>query len=214
MIPAITVLEGLEQINAALDTAAVRCRTEVRTLQPGGARSEIHLAQALERSRHLGARGIRMRSLYQHTVRHSYGLYAYLDRLADVHLEIRTLEELVPRLMIFDHTVAYLPAGPDTRVALELRDLTLVAFLTAVFDHFWRQAVPLDDPLPADAADIRRSIARLLVEGLVDEAIAHRLGLNIRTCRAHIAKLAVSLGGTTNRAQLGYLIGTSGILDP
>ncbi|GAA3488591.1 helix-turn-helix transcriptional regulator [Streptomyces cremeus] len=214
MPPAITVLEGLECINAALDVASAECSTEVRTLQPGGARSETHLTQALERSKLFGRRRIRMRSLYQHTARHSYGLHAYRDRLSGIHLEIRTLEELVPRLMIFDRTVAYIPAGPDTTSALELRDPTLITFLTAAFDHFWRQAVPLDDPLPADAADIRRSIARLLVDGLVDEAIAHRLGLNIRTCRAHIAKLAASLGGTTNRAQLGYLIATSGILDP
>jgi DNA-binding NarL/FixJ family response regulator len=49
------------------------------------------------------------------------------------------------------------------------------------------------------------------VEGLVDEAIARRLGMNVRTCRAHIAKLAASLG-SGSRAQLGYLIAQSGIL--
>ncbi|MFJ2739456.1 helix-turn-helix transcriptional regulator [Streptomyces sp. NPDC087440] len=213
MLPAITVLEGLERINAALDVASAECLTEVRTLQPGGARSESHLTQALERTKLFGQRGVRMRSLYQHTVRHSYGLHAYLDRLPDVQLEVRTLDELIPRLMIFDRTVAYVPVLPGTRTALELRDPLLIAFLTSTFDRFWHLAVPLDEPLPAEAADIRRSIARLLVEGNTDEAVAHRLGLNIRTCRAHIAKLATSLGGTTNRTQLGYLIARSGMLD-
>ncbi|MFJ6696466.1 helix-turn-helix transcriptional regulator [Streptomyces sp. NPDC091272] len=217
-LPAITVLEGLERINASLDTASAECHTEVRTLQPGGARSELDLAQALERSQHFGVRGIHMRTLYQHTVRHSYGLHAYLDRLADVQLEVRTLEELVPRLMIFDRTVAYIPAGAGTRIALELRDPDLIAFLTAAFDCFWQHAVPLHEPLPEPAGPdgitaIRRSIARLLVEGNVDEEIAHRLGLNIRTCRAHIAKLSAALGGSSNRAQLGYQIARSGILD-
>ncbi|MFD3517381.1 helix-turn-helix transcriptional regulator [Streptomyces sp. NPDC058657] len=216
--PAITVLEGLDRINRALDAASAACRTEVVTLQPGGARPEHLLVQALERARLFAGRNIRMRTLYQHTVRHSYGIHAYLEGLSHVRLDVRTLEELVPRLVIFDRTVAYVPAGPDTTIALELRNPDVVAFLTAVFDHFWQQAVPLHEPLPEPTAPdgisgIRRSIARLLVEGLVDEEIARRLGLNIRTCRAHIAKLAASLGGVGNRAQLGYLIARSGILD-
>jgi DNA-binding CsgD family transcriptional regulator len=41
--------------------------------------------------------------------------------------------------------------------------------------------------------------------------IASRLGLNIRTARVHIAKLAAMLG-SESRAQLGYLIAQSGIL--
>ncbi len=35
--------------------------------------------------------------------------------------------------------------------------------------------------------------------------------MNVRTCRAHIAKLATALG-SGSRAQLGYLIAESGIL--
>lgn len=36
--------------------------------------------------------------------------------------------------------------------------------------------------------------------------------MNIRTARVHIAKLAATLG-SESRAQLGHLIGRSGILD-
>lgn len=50
------------------------------------------------------------------------------------------------------------------------------------------------------------------MEGHTDSAIADRLGLNIRTARLHIAKLAAQLG-SESRAQLGYLIGRSGILE-
>ncbi len=65
---------------------------------------------------------------------------------------------------------------------------------------------------PDGITDIQHSIAKLLVEGHVDEAIARRLGMNVRTCRAHIAKLASALG-SGSRAQLGYLIAQSGILE-
>jgi DNA-binding NarL/FixJ family response regulator len=58
----------------------------------------------------------------------------------------------------------------------------------------------------------QRAIAVLLVEGHTDAVIADRLGMNVRTARVHIAKLAATLG-SESRAQLGYLIGRSGILD-
>ncbi|MGH4036135.1 helix-turn-helix transcriptional regulator, partial [Actinomycetota bacterium Odt1-20B] len=45
-----------------------------------------------------------------------------------------------------------------------------------------------------------------------DAAIATRLGMNVRTTRVHIAKLAATLG-SRSRAQLGYLISRSGILE-
>lgn len=159
-----------------------------------------------------------MRTLYQHTVRHSRGTLAYVDLVADGKVEIRTLEELIERLMIFDHTVAFIPATDDRQIALELRHPGMVEYLVKVFEQFWRRGVPLQEPIPYHSnpegiSGVRLSIAQLLVEGHVDEAIARRLGMNVRTCRAHIAKLSSALG-SNSRAQLGYLIARSGILDP
>jgi DNA-binding NarL/FixJ family response regulator len=137
--------------------------------------------------------------------------------MANGKLEIRTLEELIERLIICDQTVAFIPARDDQKVALELRHPGLVRYLAKVFELLWRRAVPLRDEVPYDPAPngisgVQRSIAKLLVEGHVDEAIARRLGMNVRTCRAHIAKLAAILG-SGSRAQLGYLIAQSGILE-
>ncbi|WP_424212928.1 helix-turn-helix transcriptional regulator [Streptomyces sp. BI20] len=214
---AITVLEGFDQINSALDLATAECHTEVLTIQPGGARPSHVLSQALERDAPLIDRGVRIRTLYQHTVRHSQGTLAYVDRISAGKVEIRTLEELIERLIVFDETVAFIPAQDDRRVALELRHPGLVSYLIKVFDQLWRRAVPLRDevtytPTPNGITGIQRSIAQLLVEGHVDEAIARRLGMNVRTARAHIARLATALG-SGSRAQLGYLIARSGILD-
>ncbi|MFE9395311.1 helix-turn-helix transcriptional regulator [Streptomyces flavidovirens] len=214
---AITVLEGFDRINGALDLANAECRNEMLTVQPGGGRPVDALTQALERDRPLIERGVSIRTLYQHTVRHSPGTLAYAERLADGKLEIRTLEELFGRLIIFDRAVAFIPASEDRRVALELRHPSLVEYLAAVFEQFWQRAVPLQeqvsyDHTPDGISGVQRSIARLLVEGYVDEAIARRLGMNVRTARAHIAKLAATLG-SGSRAQLGYLIARSGILD-
>ncbi|GAA3488592.1 helix-turn-helix transcriptional regulator [Streptomyces cremeus] len=214
----ITVLEGLKRINDTLDVSAAQCQKEVLTIQPGGGRRENILEQALKRGQPLVDRGVAMRTLYQHTVRHSQGTLAYAERMAQGQVEIRTLEELVDRLMIFDRSVAYIPVNDDRHVALEIRQPALVAYLTQVFEQFWNHAVPLlepvaYDPTPEGISGVQRSIAKLLIEGYVDEAIARRLGMNVRTCRAHIAKLAASLG-SGSRAQLGYLIAKSNILDP
>ncbi|WP_159668064.1 helix-turn-helix transcriptional regulator [Streptomyces mexicanus] len=213
----IMVLEGGDRINAALNLATAQCRSELMTVQPSDRISEHSLLQALERDRPLVERGVRVRSLYQHTARHNPEKLAYVEQLSDGKVEYRTIDELVERLIICDATVAFIPARDDQQVALELRHPGLVRYLVKVFEFLWDRAVPLSTGTPYGAApdgitDIQHSIAKLLVEGHVDEAIARRLGMNVRTCRAHIAKLASALG-SGSRAQLGYLIAQSGILN-
>ncbi|WP_189711222.1 helix-turn-helix domain-containing protein [Streptomyces phaeofaciens] len=214
---AITVLEGFSRINAAIELATAECRSEILTVQPGGGRSENALNEAVKLGQDVIERGITMRTLYQHTARHSQGTLAYAERMSHGNVEIRTLEELIERLMVFDRTVAFIPARDDRKIALELRHPGLVDYLVKVFDQQWARAVPLLEETPyAPPIDgisgVQMSIAKLLVEGHVDEAIARRLGMNVRTCRAHIAKLAAALG-SGSRAQLGFLIAQSGILD-
>ncbi|MEU2289042.1 helix-turn-helix transcriptional regulator [Streptomyces sp. NPDC013178] len=214
----ITVLEGLDRINAALDLATSQCSTEMLTVQPSGHRSpENRLLEALERDKPLIERGVRIRTLYQHTARYSPDRLAYVDQFTDGKVEYRTIDELVERLIICDEAVAFIPIRDDRQVALELRHPGLVRYLIKVFEFMWGRAVPLRAGTPYETdpdgiTDIQHSIAKLLVEGHVDEAIARRLGMNVRTCRAHIAKLATALG-SGSRAQLGYLIAQSGILE-
>ncbi|MET7679164.1 helix-turn-helix transcriptional regulator [Streptomyces sp. NPDC005423] len=213
----ITVLEGLDRINSALDLATAQCQNEMVTVQPSHRHPERRLIAALERDRPLIERGVRIRTLYQHTARYSPERLAYVDQFADGKAEYRTIDELVERLIICDETVAFIPISDDRQVALELRHPGLVRYLVKVFEFMWGRAVPLRAGTPYDTdpdgiTDIQHSIAKLLVEGHVDEAIARRLGMNVRTCRAHIAKLATALG-SGSRAQLGYLIAQSGILE-
>ncbi|MEV7980684.1 helix-turn-helix transcriptional regulator [Streptomyces sp. NPDC086519] len=213
----ISVLEGSDQINAALDQATTQCQSEVLTVQPTNRFSERTFLQGLERDRPLIERGVRIRTLYQHTARYNPEKLSYVEHFADGKVEYRTIDELVERLIICDETVAFIPTRDDQQVALELRHPGLVRYLVKVFEFMWNRAIPLTAGAPYETApdgitEIQHSIAKLLVEGHVDEAIARRLGMNVRTCRAHIAKLAQALG-SGSRAQLGYLIAQSGILD-
>ncbi|WP_108010703.1 MULTISPECIES: helix-turn-helix transcriptional regulator [unclassified Streptomyces] len=213
----ITVLEGLDRINAALDLATSQCHTEMLTVQPSRRRLEHTLAQGLNRDRPLIERGCRIRTLYQHPARYSPETLAYVAQFTDGKVEYRTIDELVERLIICDETVAFIPTRDDGAIALELRHPGLVRYLIKVFEFMWTRAVPLSAGAPYETApdgitEIQHSIAKLLVEGHVDEAIARRLGMNVRTCRAHIAKLATALG-SGSRAQLGFLIAQSGLLE-
>ena len=213
---AITVLEGLGIINAALDRVTAECSEELLTVQPGSGRRPDTLEHGLRRAEPLLKNGVKMRTLYQHTARHHPSTLAYVERVSPYGVEVRTLEEIIDRLIIVDRKVAFVPARSDRQVALELRHEGLVTYLVGVFEQFWLHATPWEEQLSyAPELDgitsVQRSIAKLLVEGHVDEAIARRLGMNVRTCRAHIAKLNATLG-SGSRAQLGFLIAQSGIL--
>ncbi|GHC72245.1 helix-turn-helix transcriptional regulator [Streptomyces flavofungini] len=214
--PEITVLDGFERINTAIDRAMADATDEVLTVQPGGVRSPEVLADALPREQELLARGCRMRTLYQHTTRHSLPALAHYEQL-DGDVEVRTLNEVTERMVVLDHSVAFIPASKDRTVALEVRQPAIVDYLITTFERLWRLATPMFPhaaQLPAENGITTRqhAIAELLVEGLTDTEIAKRLGMNVRTAREHIAKLAAILG-SNSRAQLGYLIGQSGILD-
>ncbi|WBB64313.1 helix-turn-helix transcriptional regulator [Streptomyces sp. WMMC500] len=214
----ITVLEGLGTINTALDLAVSECSHELLTIQPEAtSRGARALGEALQRVRPLVERGVRMRTLYQHAAREAPMTLAYLRFVGPQRVEVRTLEEIIERLIIVDREVAFIPAQADRQVALELRHPGLVAYLVGAFEQFWQLATPMEEAAYREAdhegiTGVQRSIARLLVEGHLDQNIARRLGMSVRTCRAHIAKLATLLG-SSSRTQLGYLIACSGILE-
>ncbi|MFJ8468151.1 helix-turn-helix transcriptional regulator [Streptomyces swartbergensis] len=213
---AIRVLDGLARIQAAMDEATQACTTEVLTVQPGGIRREAELSEGLHRALALRGRGVRMRDLYTHVARHGQGLLNYLELMGDA-VEARTLDEVIDRLILFDRTVAFIPANTDRTMALELRHPAIVEYLVTVFERLWRLAIPLTAPLPDTGIEgishREQSIAALLAEGHQDAVIAERLGISVRTCRAHIARLSETLGAAS-RTQLGVRIAQAGLDGP
>ena len=213
---AIRVLDGLARIQAAMDEATQACTTEVLTVQPGGIRREAELSEGLHRALTLRGRGVRMRDLYTHVARHGQGLLNYLELMGDA-VQARTLDEVIDRLILFDRTVAFIPANTDRTMALELRHPAIVEYLVTVFERLWRLAIPLTAALPDTGIEgishREQSIAALLAEGHQDAVIAERLGISVRTCRAHIARLSETLGAAS-RTQLGVRIAQVGLDGP
>ncbi|WP_316739576.1 helix-turn-helix transcriptional regulator [Streptomyces sp. MK7] len=218
--PGLRILSGTARINLAITEAMAEATREMLCIQPsahyGSGRGEAAQAVAMGRDQALLDRGARIRTLYQHTQRHAPLVLARYERLRG-DAEARTLDELTDRLLVIDRAVALIPANEDGTLALEVRHPALISYFVTTFDRLWRLATPMypqsvQRPPAGGVTPRQRAIAGLLVEGHTDAVIAERLGMNVRTAREHIAKLAAWLG-STSRAQLGYLIARSGILD-
>ncbi|MFE7069749.1 LuxR C-terminal-related transcriptional regulator [Streptomyces sp. NPDC057620] len=219
-VPAIRILSGTKRINESITEAVRDASREILSIQTNaghtGDRHAVSEVIALARDQAFLDSGGRIRVLYQHTLRHSLTVLARYEQLRG-DVEARSLDELTDRLFAIDGTVAFLPANKDGTLALEVRHPALVGYFVTTFDRFWRLATPMypvavQRPSLNGVTPRQQAIASLLVEGHTDAVIAERLGLNVRTARVHIAKLAETLG-SESRAQLGYLIGRSGILD-
>jgi len=212
---AITVLEGRPAIEAALREASASATEQVLTAQPGSNRPLNGMRWAITNARTAIGRGAQLRHIYQHPARYSTNIRDYLAQISPDHLQVRTTEQTVERLIIFDRDVAFIPATPDRTMALQLRHPALVAYLVQVYEVLWAQAVPFAQQLPsaapgAQVTAVQQSIARLLVEGDVDDVVARKLGISVRTCRSHISKLTQTLGAHS-RTHLGALLVRSGI---
>ncbi|WP_329346317.1 helix-turn-helix transcriptional regulator [Streptomyces microflavus] len=212
--PGITVISGKPAIQSSIEEAGRRAKEHILTLHPGSKRP----AELLERARKNALpplqRGVSVRHLYQHSARYSPALNHYVDRLPYEGLQIRTMEQSAERLFIFDR-IAYIPTSPQRDVALRITHPALVRYLIHVYDVLWAGATPFGEPLrtalpgtPLTA--VQHSIARLLTEGHVDDVVARKMGISVRTCRSHIAKLMQTLGATS-RTHLGTLLARSGI---
>ncbi|MFD5723792.1 LuxR C-terminal-related transcriptional regulator [Streptomyces sp. NPDC127036] len=211
-------LKDLHSIRLALEEAATRCHSEVLTAQPGGVRSPEVLAEALPRDRQMLERGVKMRTLYQHTTRYSKPAQAYVQRVSALGAKVRTLDEFFNRLIIFDRETVFIPDQTDPMSAVVIREPSITAFLCDVFERSWHSAEDFEVDTESPAAnrtisdDVKQTILRLLADGIKDEVIARRLGMSVRTCRRHIAEIMLRLGATS-RFQGGYLAHRLGMVE-
>ncbi|WP_282090759.1 helix-turn-helix transcriptional regulator [Streptomyces tendae] len=216
---AVRVLSGIPQINEAISDAMADATNELLCVQPnahyGDRRGRLSQHLSLRRDQDMLDRGGRIRTLYQHTQRHLPLVRARYEQLRG-DAEARSLDEVTDRLIVVDRRVAFIPADDEATLALEVRHPALITYFVTTFERLWRLATPMHPqaaPRPSlnGVTPRQRTIASLLVEGHTDTDIADRLGMNVRTARVHIAKLAATLG-SESRAQLGYLIAESRIL--
>ncbi|MGW2863955.1 LuxR C-terminal-related transcriptional regulator [Streptomyces sp. NPDC001205] len=209
---------GTSALRDWLLTAATRCRHEILLAQSGdGWRADNILLDMTEPLASLLERGVKVRTIHQHTARYDTATRRGVARAVDGGGEARTSSGPLSQMVVFDRETALLP-GDDGESAVAVTQPGIVQFVTDVFEQTWMAATPFDGQLRAAQADellsgMRRTIIVLLAEGQTDAMIARRIGVSVRTCRNHIAKIYQELGAQS-RFQLGVLVARSGLLGP
>lgn len=202
------VVEDLAEVLTAVSELAAGCVEEVFAARPGGPREAEGLEEAVPRDEAVLRRGVRMRVLYQHTACFSPGTNVYVQRVARLGAQVRTLEDYFPRLLVFDRKTAVIEMSGDPEGAAIVREPNVVDFIADMYERLWLSAKPFTvgfGPRRDVEDDLREAIVRLLTEGMTDTSIALRLGMSVRTCRRHIADLMAELNAQS-RFQAGYAL--------
>lgn len=206
----INELISLEKINTFITAVVNDCRFEVLTAQPYGKRPASQLAMAEDRDMRALGRGVRIRTLYQHSARHGPTTRGYVAEMVKRGAEVRTLDEFFRRMIVCDRRVAIIPASDDNAAAIAIHDEAIVAYLVDIFERAWERGMPFTLKGEAVerniAADVRAMTIRLLGEGHSDAASAKRLGVSTRTYAGYIATLKDEYAVQT-RFQLGWAMG-------
>lgn len=195
---------GQESVEVVHDQNAVaqlladlsrRAEREVVVAHPGGGLAEAELAQSFERDIVVLNRGVPMRVLLQHSVRGHQPTRQYVSLVTPPGATFRTVSVVPGTLIVFDRQVAFVrpPGGwPAGRVAM-VRNAAVVDFLVAIFEYLWSDgkqfSVEDGESADEDRDLLWQAILDQLAGGAKDDAIAHRLGLSVRTCRRHIAAI-------------------------
>ena len=190
------------------------CEEEALTAQPQAIRKAADLPTAVLRDTALLERGARIRTLYQHSARRDSTTRKYVAAVTERGSEVRTLDEFFNRMLIFDRRVAVIPSKETHRVALAVREPSVVAYLVDVFERAWERARPFTSQESATMKDIageqRAMTLRMLIEGHSDPVSAKRLGVSPRTYAGYVADLKDEFEAET-RFQLGYELGRLGL---
>ncbi|KQV19759.1 MULTISPECIES: LuxR C-terminal-related transcriptional regulator [unclassified Kitasatospora] len=183
-------------------------REEILIAQPGRPLPPAQLDHAVARARGFAARGGTARALYEPSVRTDQPTVRYATAIGELGMRVRVLGEPFKRTMIFDRTVAVVPAAADHSSAAFVEDPAVVAFLVGGFERDWARAERVrwsDADTCADERPVDEQIGRLLAAGLTQRTIATRLGLSERTVAGHISRLR-DLHDAETLFQLGWLL--------
>ena len=187
---------------------------ELLTAQPQTGRDPQTLAAAALRDTAALERGVKMRTLYQHSARRSSITHSYVAAVTARGAEVRTLDEFFNRMIVVDRRIAIIPGAEDLRVAVAIREPSVVTYLVDIFERTWERARPFtnkESSMMKDiAAEQRAMTIRMLIEGHSDPVSAKRLGVSPRTYAGYVADLKEEYEAET-RFQLGYTMGRLGV---
>jgi sugar-specific transcriptional regulator TrmB len=211
----ITEFRG-KAIQTFINGAVAEAEEELLTAQPQTGRElpSAGLKAAADRDKAAIARGVRMRTLYQHSARRHSLTRDYVAEVSAHGAEVRTLDEFFNRMIVIDRRLAIIPGPAGTMEAIAVQEPALVAYLVDVFERAWergRAFTNTERTMMHDIAREQRAMTiRMLIEGHSDPVSAKRLGVSARTFAGYVADLKAEYDADT-RFQLGYTMGQLGV---
>ncbi|MGW7197579.1 LuxR C-terminal-related transcriptional regulator [Streptomyces chryseus] len=229
----IEVLSGEAEVSAALEDAAHHARYRVLSMHPGKPLPAEMLQEGLDRDAAVLERGIDIRTIHLASTAAVPHVAAYLNKLAGLGAQVRIAQLLPLRLIVIDHTLAFLahpqsltPPGEPVS-AVRVRGELLVGIFEDIFEHCWGSGTLLvprsagagrggepcgaaAEAAPAPTAR-QREVLQMLAAGMTDEAISRKLGVSERTVGRQVAELITKLGSESrfqagfNAARMGWL---------
>ncbi|WP_370947328.1 TrmB family transcriptional regulator [Amycolatopsis sp. cg5] len=166
--------------------------------------------------RDVQARGVRYRTIYDHSTLDQPERLDSLRRLTSCGEQARAMTGVPTKLVIADRRLGLVPYElPSDHQAVLLRPSAVLTGLVTLFDQLWDRASPLW-PDSATGAQINaddQQLLALLAAGLTDQAIARKLGVAQRTVERRVRRVMDSLGART-RFQAGLQAAIRGLLGP
>jgi DNA-binding CsgD family transcriptional regulator len=214
--PAVDVVESPARAARLVGELAVRCRTEIIVSQPDPAAA----VAAVTRYRSIGddllRRGVRIRGLLPHSARFRPPLVAHLRTYTQQGASYRTCGDNFVPLALFDGQIAVFPHHADAGGLVLAREPGIVRFAAATFECAWARGSQFTASYDRDVVEelsecTKRAIMQLMIQGIEDRVIAHRLNMSLRSCQRHIQAIMLRLGAKT-RMHAGFLISEHGLL--
>lgn len=212
----VEVVEGIDGIRAVIDDLARTCVTSLDAMVPGGGQSEQALNAAKSLDLAILARGVAIRTLFQHTAQNHRATVDYTKDIVAAGAQVRTTSILPSRLLIYDSNTAVLPLDPERTSAgvVIVRDSAILGLLNLLFMQYWERAVEFghhsrhETPGPTD---LELTVLRLLAAGKKDEIIARQIGMSPRSTSRVIAGIMKRLNASS-RFQAGIRAAMNGWL--
>ena len=142
---------------------------------------------------------VRCRSIYAAAMMDDPVARQNIQQCVQAGEDARLLPQVPMKMKLADQATALLSLTPSgTTAALVIRAPVILAALREYFELLWDRATPLAAPPPEPGADqptpAQRKVLELMALGLVDDAIASRLGVSTSTVRRHVTALSTRLG--------------------
>ncbi|MGP4114818.1 LuxR C-terminal-related transcriptional regulator [Streptomyces sp. 4N509B] len=212
----IEIVQGTDNARAVIDDLVRTCSESLDALVPGSGLGEVAVRAAISNDREMLERGVKMRSLFQHSARKNRAQVRHVAVLTDAGAQVRSTTVLPSRMAIYDRSCAVLPLDPERggAGAAVIRDPTVLNFLQQLFEHYWDRALDFSEEEQRDGPEpneVERDVLLLMAAGKKDEAIAHQLGMSPRSVSRIVARLMERLGAES-RFQAGARAALNGWL--